>query len=184
MSKILETRKERCRCGTEQKHIKEYEKYGWSFSSKQLLNRFGNPLPLDTRISEAEKREKCFYDLTFIREFEKETIDRLNSLQEEDQSLKLMQQCFTGKRVTSCVFLTLFLICFATCAVSTYKPDNNTWTFFLVGAAVMLLALIAIVVTGIFVVKRNCSSNDKVRKRKQEIKGQVDELIKKEKQGA
>lgn len=183
MSKILETRKERCRCGTEQKYIKEYAKYGWSFSSKQLLNRFGNPLPLDTRLSEAEKREKCFYDLTFIREFEKETVDRLNSLQEEDQSLKLLQQCFTGKRVTSCVFLTLFLMGFTICAVSTYKVDNNAWTFFLVGAVVMLLALIAIVVTGVFVVKRNCKNNDVVRRRKQEIKRQVDELIKREKQG-
>ena len=178
MSKILETRKERCRCGTEQRFIKDYAKFGWSFSSKQLLNRFGNPLPADVRLSEAEKREKCFYDLTFIREYEKDTIDQLNSLQNEYGSLKEPQTCFTGKRVTSCVFITIFLLVGIFGTTSTYKPDNNTWTFFLVMAIVALLALAAIIIVGVFRVKKNCRERDRVVKRKRQIEQQVQTILK------
>ena len=179
MSKVLETRKERCRCGTEQKHIKEFAKYGWSFSSKQLLNRFGNPMPLDSQISEAEKREKCFYDLTFNRELERETIDKLNSLQNESESYKRKQSCFTGKRVSTCVFLTIVII--ACLAIYFNKTAGENALIAVLACAVLaLVGLSAIVVVGVFRVKKNCQYNDEMNKRKQQIEKEVQEILRKE----
>ena len=177
MSKLLETRKERCRYGSEQIYINKFAKYGWSFSSKQLLNRFGNPMPLDTRISEAEKREKCFYDLTFSREFEKETIDKLNSLQNEEESLALKQGCFTGKRVSTCVFLTLVIIvCLAIYLNKT--AGEKMLPVMLAIAVIALIGLSAIVVVGVFRVKKNCQHNDQIRERKKQIDKEIEEVLK------
>ena len=50
----METKTERVRCGTESRYIKEFENFGWTFSSKQLLNKFGNPLPLNHGLSNEE----------------------------------------------------------------------------------------------------------------------------------
>ena len=181
MSKVLETRKERCRCGTEQKHIKEFAKYGWSFSSKQLLNRFGNPMPLDTRISEAEKREKCFYDLTFNRELERENIDKLNSLQNESESLKRKQSCFSGKRVSTLVFLTIVLIVLLSFYFNRIVAENML-SVVLVFAVITFAGLAAIIVVGVFRVKKNCQYNDQMNKRKQQIEKEVQDILKKEQQ--
>ena len=47
---MVETRKDICRYGNENKIIKEYAQFGWTFESKRLLNRFGNPLPSATTL--------------------------------------------------------------------------------------------------------------------------------------
>lgn len=181
MSKIVETRKEHCKYGNENTYIKIYGFFGWSYSSKQLLNRFGNPMPIDERISESDMREKCSYELTFTREVEKETADELNKLQNEYLSIKEFQSCFSGKRVTGCVFLTIAVLFFSSFAVGFYFSDNSLWSLYIIFAFLAFCGLIAVIIPGVFVAMKNGETNDKNKIRKKQIKEKAAEILSKEK---
>ena len=170
MSIFIETRTERCRYGREDRIIDDYKIFGWSFSSKQLMNRFGNPLPIDMRLSEKELRNKCFYDIVFTREAEKEDSDKLNSLQSEYFSYELKQTCFTGKRVTVCVFLTILLIAFIVLAVS---KDQTTSLIGLILTIITALGLAGIIAAGIFLVFKNGRNNKAIIERMNQIEEDV-----------
>ena len=83
MGKVIENRKIVCRYGNTEKIIEEQKNFGWVATSRVILNRFGKPLPLDTKISEQTLISKCSVELTFVREVEEEKIVQLNSLQVE-----------------------------------------------------------------------------------------------------
>ena len=179
MSKIIETRKARCRYGREAQFIKDFELFGWSLSSKQILNRFGNPLPLDERVSEDDLREKCFYELTFTREEEKEIADKLNSLQIEYSSEERLQTCFTGKRVTACVFITLAVLLFGILAGAFYGDWASFYVFF-TACLIALGGFAAVIATGILQVVKNGKKNDANFARRKQIEREVEKLLAKE----
>lgn len=178
MSKFSETRTIRCRYGKEEPIIDEYVAFGWLYTSKQLLNRFGNPLPIDSRLNEKELRGKCFYDLNFSRETEKEDVNRLNSLQTEYSGLELKQTCFTGKRVTSCVFLTLFLIAFIV-TIATNVIADKAKPIVVILTIITALGLTAIIATGIVGVFKNGKENNKKLERKEQLLREAKSILQK-----
>lgn len=182
MSKTQETRIQCCKYGNEKKLINAFSIFGWNYSSKQLLNRFGNPLPYDTKLDESELREKCSYNVSFTREIEQERARKLDKLQSEYFELKEYQRCFSGKRVTGCVFLTVAIILFIILTFSFYgaNPNNSNWVFALVALLIALLGLIAVIITGVFGVINNCKKSDEVKKRKEQIIKEAKEILKTE----
>ena len=81
METPLDSKIIRCRYGSEDKVVKDYACFGWTIASKTLLNRFGNPLPVDARVSEDDKREKCSWELTFKRFVSPEKAQKLYLLE-------------------------------------------------------------------------------------------------------
>lgn len=163
MDKIIDKRTIRVRYGTEEKYLKDYAHFGWSLSSKNLLNRFGNPLPLDEKVSESDKREKCFYDLYLVRELESDKIKKLDNLQNEYDSYEPIQTCFSGQRVTGSVFLTIGAIIFGIFA-SVYG-----YIYYLIPFILFLMGLLAVIITGIFHVISSCKRSDSNEARKKQI---------------
>ena len=176
MAKVLETKKKICRYVDLDKCVGEVKCFGWELTNKILLNRFGNPLNPNEDISESDLREKCSYELSLMREVEKESISQLNSLEFEYESIKYLPSHFSGGRVTGCVFLTIAIIVLSIITSSFYE-DHSIMVTLLVLTTLAFLGLLATILTGVFSVRSNCEKNDKIDIRKKEILQSAKKLI-------
>lgn len=172
MANVMENRNEVVRYGKENKYLKEFGKFGWTLQSKQLLNRFGNPLPLDEarRISEDDLREKCSYNLKMVRVVDDSIVNQLHSLEHEYQALEYYPASFGGGRVSGSVWLSLVSI--SLILVGIWGMDINS---------ILCVALITFgVICGMpiaFIFMSGCSKVSKERKKNLEIKNQKDNLV-------
>ena len=179
---MQETRKERCSYGYEKRLIDRLAKFGWQYSSKQLLNRYGNPLPLTNSLTESEKQQKCFLDVTFVRDLEEGLGPQINSLEDEYNTLIKLETSFTIKRVGSLIFLTfvlfvLLLLGFLDAFVFDNPLSHIEAIVFFVLSGIVALLMGLIIATGIVRAIKNGKTNEMKRVRKYEIEGQVTELL-------
>lgn len=173
---MVETRKDICRYGNENKIIKEYAQFGWTFESKRLLNRFGNPLPSDARVSEDDLKEKCSYELYFKRQIHESKVIELTNLQNEYDSIRLLDESYGGGRVTGSVFISIASIaCFFASAFSVAQSAKIALAIIglFVGSPI-----IVIFITGCSRKARASNKNVKLRKQKQVIADKAQEVLK------
>ena len=181
---MQETRTERCGYGYKDRLIDRLAKFGWQYSSKRLLNRYGNPFPMNYSISEAEKRQRCFLDVVFVRDLKEGVGPQVNSLEDEYNSLTELETSFTAKRISALIFLTFVLSVFLLLGcLDCFIFDNELLKIegiiFFVLAGVVFLLMGLIIWMGIVHIRRNYQNNDIVNSRKQEILTQVGELLNK-----
>ena len=171
MENILETKTIRCRYGAETQVVNDYSSFGWRLVNKILLNRFGNPLPIDAQISESDKREKCSFELVFNRHIDPEKANRLSLLENEYDSLTTANTSFGRGRITASIFMSLGLAVFVLC-IMMYLTDPDfslSTSFFLLFIMFALFlggGLVAIVVPGALRVARAVRQNEATAKRK------------------
>lgn len=176
----METKNERVRCGTESRYIKEFENFGWTFSSKQLLNKFGNPLPLNHGLTNEEIMAKCFYELVFIRDVDINLTRKLSELEAKYNSLS----CNTPSRFTKGrIFAMIVCSIFATGGLGIIfakTPDFNN-SYFILSLVIGFLGLgglIALILTGINQVKKTNSTKAEFEKERNKILNEANSLLK------
>ena len=181
MEKKLEQRTIRCRYGEEDRYLKDISSFGWSLSSKTLINRFGNPLPLDAHIDESEKREKCFIDLGLIREIETDKIMELNALQNEYDALSPVPGGFGKGRIVGMVFTMLGIFFFFALSYTFFGTGNPEATatgfVFLVLGLLFIGGIVALIVSGVGRVKKISAKNKARLARRNELKQKAEEIL-------
>ncbi|MBO4856381.1 MAG: hypothetical protein J5511_03310 [Bacilli bacterium] len=187
MENTLDSKIIRCRYGSEDKVIKDYSCFGWTIASKTLLNRFGNPLPVDARISEDDKREKCSWELTFKRFVTPDKAQKLYLLENEYDSLTIANTSFGRGRITGAVFLTLAsIVSFITYGSSFYRTTNEfeatttLTTMFLIFGLAFAGGLAAVLVPGILRVSKAVKQNEETEKARKEILKKARKIIEEE----
>lgn len=173
MDEILENKSIRVRYGTEDQVLADYANFGWKCINKVLLNRFGNPLPLNEVLSEADKREKCFWDLSLNRVISQEKSERIASLEYEYSCLAPCDTSFGRGRITATVFLTIgFIICVILSISSILGDGENPMAGFtaaVVMASMCLGGIVAIVVPGALRVRNRVIRNEESVVRRKQI---------------
>ena len=179
MEKQIESKIVTCRYGTEKEYLDDLKQFGWTLASKRILNRFGNPLPANERVSESDLREKCSYELTLNRYSDPETSMKLNALENEYNNQVLKQACFSGGRVTGMVFLSLAILILSIVSGSFLSTDasNSAAIALLVLDFLAIGGLIAIILTGAFSVANACKYNDLAREKRKQIAKEASKLI-------
>lgn len=187
MENILETKTIRCRYGSEAQVVKDYSAFGWRLISKNLLNRFGNPLPIDARISESDKREKCSFELTFNRSIDPDKANKLSLLENEYDSLTTADTSFGRGRITASIFMSLGLVIFIIMIASAFSGNNGSGstvevssamiTMFTIFALLLAGGLAAIIAPGVVRVVRAAKQNEEVKKRKTEILQEAEKIL-------
>ena len=178
MSKIMETRIAICRYGDEESVLKDLSNFGWSLANKKLLNRFGNPLPANERVSESDLREKCSYELSLVRRIDEELVIELNSLQNEYEKLVFIDTSFGGGKITASVFLTIAFIVFLSLALSRVVGSDAGVISLLIFAFLALGGIVAINVSGGIKVANRIKHNEEVAKMRKSLLDQAKQLLK------
>lgn len=178
MEKQVETKTVTCRYGTENEYLDDLKNFGWNLASKKLLNRFGNPLATNEKVSESDLREKCSYELTLNRLIDPEISMKLNALENEYNSLVLKQSCFSGGRVTGMVFLSAAALFFLIMSITMFRSNEvNGATVFLILGLVAISGLIAIILTGAFSVARACKDNNHAIERRKQLVKEASKIV-------
>lgn len=162
MAVIVETREERVRYGQEDKYIDQFFNFGWRCTSKRILNRFGNPLPLGERVSENDLREKCFYQLTLKREVDESIIPELDALQAKYEDNPILDVSFGKGRIFWSVVLTIVFIALIVGFISSRRTGITTGgaTVLIIVACISFGGAFALISTGIARVIRLNRRND------------------------
>ena len=185
MPVVEQSKKETCKYDQIQRFVEEQKRFGLIFNSKLLLNRFGNPLSPNEDVDEDDLREKCYYEVTFIRHIDKEKLDKINSIEHEYSSLKPKSAYFSRGRATACVFLTIGMMLFLALGFSLFEgllkeePDYTCVIFFILSFAAFI-GLFLVIFFGVFDVIEENKKNEKIWKRKKELAEQAAELLKEE----
>lgn len=180
MAKILQTKTERVRYGQEEKYIEDFEKFGWNLKQKQLLNRFGNPLPLGEYVSEDDKREKCFYDLSLERVVDEKVSKELISLETEYHSIKLEDASFGGGRVVGAIWLSLFSLTCIILGVIWLRTPGMVLAIASLAAGIFIFGapISLIFANGCGRVVRANKKNKEIEKQKEQIVEEAQKLLK------
>ena len=181
MDEVLETKVIRCRYGEEDRVLREQSAFGWRCVSKNLLNRFGNPLPANERVSESDKREKCTWDLSLNRVIDPEKANKLSSLENEFNSYSHVDTSFGKGRITGSVFLTIGIFILVIIGASNLTSDaenatNVAFAVFMI-ALVALMGLIAIIVVGALSVRNRVIENETAERRKKYILNEAKKIL-------
>lgn len=191
MEKVVENKTVRCRYGCEEEVLKEQANFGWKCISKVLLNRFGNPLPVNERVSESDKREKCSWDLCLNRIVTPDQSAKLAPLEYEYNSCTPVDTSFGKGKITALVFITigvmilimLGLIYLYSYPVGYQHDDpimSTTMAYvYFTGAAIGIGGLIGITVPGAFSVRKRVIRNEQSKERKKQIIEEVRQILNK-----
>lgn len=182
MAIISEIREERVRYGQEDKYIDQFSNFGWRCTSKRILNRFGNPLPLGERVSENDLREKCFYQLTLKREVDESIIPELDALQAKYEDNPILNVSFGKGRIFWSVVLTIVFIALIVGFISSMGTGITT------GATVTLAILAflsfggaaALISTGVARVARLSRKNNEASEAQDRILKEARLLLRKQ----
>lgn len=180
MAEITENKTVRVRYINESSTIEECRRFGWVLVNKTLLNRFGNPLPIDHRLSEAELKEKCYLDLYFRRTVDENLSLRLSMLQMEYDKNVPVRSSFGGGRVTGLVFLSLAFIIFFALIVTYFFRSNGTIAQLIAFITINQLAaggMAAIIITGVLSVKRGNRRNIEIKQNRLRISEEASKLL-------
>ncbi|MBR0439757.1 MAG: hypothetical protein IJK27_03290 [Bacilli bacterium] len=178
MEKQVQTKTVVCRYGTEMEYLKLLKKFGWELSSKRLLNRFGNTLPPNEKLTESELIEKCSYELTVSRIIDPELGLKLNSIENEYESLILRPNHFGGGRVTAMVFLSIAILALSIVSgVMFSEGDSSVGSTLLIFDLLAIGGLIAIIVTGAFIVAMDCKENESLEKEKKRLLDEAEKML-------
>ena len=179
MANIVENRTVVCKYVDERKTIDEYTQFGWILTNKILLNRFGNPLSTNERVSNDDLEEKCSYQLYFTRGIDDSVAMEVNRLQAKYNDIPLLDNSFGGGRVTGCVFLTLALLTFLILSISGFQRVISVSVgimslilFFLAAAGIT-----AIIWGGVVSVINANKKNADIQKQKDEIVAEAKRLL-------
>lgn len=175
MEKVKENRTIVCRYQNRKKTIKEQEVFGWTVQSQIILNRFGSPLPTDTRLPENVLIAQCSVQLELVREVEQDKIVRLNSLQTEHDMNREIVGGFGGGRVTGIVFL--HIAAFIAFLFSSFYSVTGVKAVFITLGVFALGGIIALFTTGFVRVGRVSKTNNERRNRKLEIESEAKKLL-------
>ena len=187
MENPLDSKVIRCRYGSESKVIADYACFGWTIASKTLLNRFGNPLPVDARITEDDKREKCSWELTFKRFVNPEKAKKLYLLENEYDSLTVANTSFGKGRITATVFMSLALMILVIAIVSFYSSPVQTGTSFELNYSTLIIMIIfaflllggiaGVIVPGILRVVKAVKQNNETENKRKEILAEAKRIL-------
>ena len=179
MAKKIEYRKVVVRYEKENECIKQQKHFGWQLNQKTLLNRFGNPLVSTAGIDEDDLREKCSWELSFIREVEETKIIELSNLQSEYDSYMPLDTSFGKGRITGAVWLSLFsFACIIGGAVWVGTPGIAlAIALILVGIIVFGIPVIIVFTTGAGRVARIIKENERREMKRKEIALKAKELL-------
>ena len=179
MANRVEYRTIVCRYGKDSEIILAQRYFGWEFSHKTLLNRFGNPLTTDAGIDEDDLREKCSWELHFVREVEESKIMELSRLQNEHDSILPLDNSFGKGRITGSVWLSIFSIaCYIVGGYYLFTPGIAlAITLMILGFILFGVPIIIIFTTGAGRVVRINKENEKRSKVRKEIVAKAKKLL-------
>lgn len=187
MENILETKTIRCRYGSETQVVKDYSAFGWRLISKNLLNRFGNPLPIDARISESDKREKCSFELTFNRSIDPDKASKLSLLENEYDSLTTADTSFGKGRITASILMSVGLTIYAIMLLPMFFNSDGSGKSIEISSSIVIMltilalllvgGLAAVIAPGIVRVVKATKQNEEVKKRKAEILQEAEKIL-------
>lgn len=178
MAIVTQTKKEVCRYSEYEYYSKTLAFFGWAITEKHLLNKFKNPVALGETISEADKREKCFYEISLKRTVDENKIYQLDKLFAEYDACKPQPAAFSGGRITAMVFVSLPLFGFLIAALSSISHSIALFiTFFLLAIFLPMAGLAGLIVSGVFGVARILRENNKKEQRRKDILRLVQELL-------
>ena len=179
MSRIIEKKTVRVPYRLADNYIKDFSKFGWLLVSKQLLNRFGNPVPAGEYISQDYLEEKCSFDIQIKREIDEKNAATLHSLENEYNSLTPYSTGFGGGRVVGCIFLSILSIaCYIAGVLWLQTPGIAlAIALFLLGFFVFGTPIIIIFATGCAHVVRGGKKNLELEKQKEKIVEQAKPLL-------
>ena len=180
MANKIEYRTVVVRYGKENECINHQKHFGWQLSHKTLLNRFGNPLTSDVGIDEDDLREKCSWELHFVREVEESKVIKLSNLQSEYDSYLPLDTSFGKGRITGAVWLSIFsLACIIPSAFWIDTPGIALGIALIaIGIFIFGIPIIIIFTTGAGRVARIIKENEKREKKRNEIVAEAQKLLK------
>lgn len=180
MANKIEYRTVVVRYGKENECIKHQQHFGWQLTHKTLLNRFGNPLTSDAGIDEDDLREKCSWELHFVREIEESKVIKLCNLQNEYDSYLPLDTSFGKGRITGAVWLSIFSIaCYIAGGYWLGTPGIALAIALLfIGFFIFGVPIIIIFITGAARIARISSENEKRAKKRKEIASEAQKLLK------
>ena len=179
MGRIIEKKTIRVQYRLADKYINDSSKFGWILVSKQLINRFGNPVPIGEYISEDDLKEKCAFDLQVKREIDEKNAVALHSLENEYNSFTPYSTGFGGGRVVGCIFLSILsFACYIAGVLWLQTPGIAlAIALFLLGFFVFGVPIIIIFATGCAHVVRAGKKNLELEKQKEKIVEQAKPLL-------
>ena len=180
MANKIEYRTVVVRYGKENECIKHQQCFGWQLSHKTLLNRFGNPLTSDVGIDEDDLREKCSWELHFVREVEELKIIELSNLQNEYDAYLPLDTSFGKGRIAGGVWLSIFSLACIIPGVTWISSPGIVLGIALITVGIFIFGIPVIIIftTGAGRVARIIQENERREKKRKEIAAEAQKLLK------
>lgn len=177
----METKVERVKCGTEAYCIKDAECFGWTFSSKRLLNKFGNPLPSNHGLSKEELLAKCYYDIQFVRDVDINLVKELSNLEDKYISLRIINATssrFGKGRIFAIVVCSIVTTAaFGVLFSSKGNFDSPSFIATIIVGLLGLAGLLSLIFTGVYQVKKTNSLQFDAEQERKRIKSKAKALL-------